>query len=229
MGVFAIAWSWLRSRRAAPAPAPAAPNTAANVYPVTQPGSVQGNPHKIDLGDSSMALPFTADLVNSFFSMGQPAQAAAPRVGSFGWSNFDDFARSATELDVLARTLFGEAAGESRRGIEAVAAVVMNRVADRRWPNTARAVCLQNRQYSLWNVEYRDTDANSLRALSVTDTNSAFKVCLAVAQDALAERLVDPTGGAHHYYNPRKASPAWAPAAKSSLTIGNHIFLVGVP
>ncbi|MFN3933632.1 MAG: cell wall hydrolase [Parvibaculum sp.] len=178
------------------------------------------------------AAPFSPSLVNDFFMPSmtppQPTQAAAPRVGSFGWASFDEFAAKATELDVFARTLFGEARDQGRLGIEAVAAVIMNRVADRRFPNTAREVCLAYMQFSLWNEGERDLP-NSKLALSVTDSNSAFRTCLEVASDALSGRLKDPTGGAHHYYNPKKATPRWASSAKSSKQIGDHIFLVGVP
>ncbi|MBX3495667.1 MAG: cell wall hydrolase [Parvibaculum sp.] len=224
-GIFAIAWAWLRKRGA----------VAPSGQPLSAPPPVGGfsvapgyeNPFAVAPAPQQPSAPVSPSLVSSFF--GSTQQPAAPAVGSFGWPNFTEFAGNATELDVLARTLFGEAASEARRGIEAVAAVIINRVADRRWPSTARGVCLQDRQFSLWNVEYRDSDQNSIRALSVTDANGTFRVCLDVAQDALSGRLADPTGGAHHYYAPKKANPPWKSAAKSSLTIGNHIFLIGVP
>ena len=51
------------------------------------------------------------------------------------------------DIDVLARTIYGEARGESISGMEAVASVVLNRVAfsKRRrrywWGNTITEVC----------------------------------------------------------------------------------------
>lgn len=80
MGALAIAWSWLRARSRRADPAIAAPTAPVNTYLLPPPGSVQTNPNTLDLGGSSMALPFTADLVNSFFSMGQPAAAPAAPV-----------------------------------------------------------------------------------------------------------------------------------------------------
>lgn len=226
VGLFAAAYGWLKLRML--------PKGRVEFGPITMIGD-DGKVIKVPPQPAPVpqpAAPFSPSLVSDFFmpSMSPNAQAAQPpRVGSFGWASFDEFAAKATELDVLARTLFGEAAGEGRRGIEAVAAVIMNRVADRRFPNSARGVCLQDRQFSLWNVEYRNSDQNSLRALSVTDINVTFETCLDVAAAALAGKLKDPTGGAHHYYAPKKVTPRWASSAKSSVTIGNHIFLVGVP
>src|SRR3546814_13540556 len=59
-------------------------------------------------------------------------------------------------IDVLARTVWGEARGESVRGMEAVASVVVNRV--RRaiarggywWGNDVVGVCLRPCQFSCW-------------------------------------------------------------------------------
>ncbi|MFN6941952.1 MAG: cell wall hydrolase [Parvibaculum sp.] len=181
------------------------------------------------------SAPFSPDLVSSFFmpSMSpQPTQAAAPRVGSFGWASFDEFAAKATELDVFARTLLGEAGGEGRRGIEAVAAVVINRVNSRRHPNSVRVICLQPSQFSMWNPKYRES-GNTRRALSETDSNSTFKMCLEIASDALAGRLKDPTGGATLYYAPAGMNPPGsAPTTwnfsvlRKSAEIGGHIFYV---
>lgn len=226
VGFFAAAYGWLKLRML--------PKGRVELGPITMIGD-DGKVYHMPPQPAPVpqpSAPFSPSLVSDFFmpSMSPNVQAAQPpRVGSFGWSNFDEFSAKATDLDVFARTLFGEAAGEGRRGIEAVAAVIMNRVADRRFPNSARAVCLAPSQFSMWNPSYRNSDPNSLRALSITDSNSTFKTCLEVASDALSGRLKDPTGGAHHYYAPKVVTPPWAASAKSSVTIGNHIFLVGVP
>ena len=58
------------------------------------------------------------------------------------------------DVDVLARTIFGEARGETVSGMEAVASVVMNRLAFSRrrgrywWGNSVVDICQSPRQFS---------------------------------------------------------------------------------
>ena len=61
------------------------------------------------------------------------------------------------EVDVLARTIWGEARGEGKEGMEAVASVILNRteIAKRLdgywWGNTIIQVCQKPYQFSCWN------------------------------------------------------------------------------
>jgi len=89
-------------------------------------------------------------------------------------------------VDTLARTLWGEARGEPVRGIEAVAAVVVNRVrlAQRRggmwWGSDIVAVCRKPWQFSCWNAD----DPNRAKLLAVTAADPVFATCLRVARRA---------------------------------------------
>jgi spore germination cell wall hydrolase CwlJ-like protein len=127
------------------------------------------------------------------------------------------------DLDALARTLWGEARGEGRRGIEAVAAVVMNRLAAGRWGATAEAVCRARKQFSCWNPG----DPNRPKLERVDARDAAFALCLEAAADALAGRLADPTGGATHYHA-RGRRPWWARGLAPCAEIGAHVFYRGV-
>ena len=127
------------------------------------------------------------------------------------------------ELDVLARTLWGEARGEGRSGIEAVAAVIMNRLATGRWGATAEAVCRARKQFSCWNPD----DPNRSKLERVDEGDAAFALCREVAAEALAGRLADPTGGATHYHV-RGLSPWWARGLGHCAAIGAHVFYRGV-
>lgn len=64
---------------------------------------------------------------------------------------------TAGDIDILARTIYGEARGEPWEGKIAVAWVVRNR-AERGgwWGDTIREVCLKPWQFSCWN----ETDPN---------------------------------------------------------------------
>jgi len=57
------------------------------------------------------------------------------------------------KVDVLTRTVYGEARGESEDGQAAVAWVIQNRVAKGRahMSKTIKDVCLQPKQFSCWN------------------------------------------------------------------------------
>lgn len=116
---------------------------------------------------------------------------------------------STEELNLLARTVFSEARGEPYVGQVAVAAVVLNRVADSRFPNTIWGVV-----YEPWQFEpvvngdiYLQPNAEAYRA----------------AQDAL--NGYDPTYGAVFFYNPSKVEHSWLGARPVITRIGGHVFL----
>jgi N-acetylmuramoyl-L-alanine amidase len=131
----------------------------------------------------------------------------------------------AEAIDTLARTLWGEARGEPVRGIEAVAAVIVNRVrlARRRggcwWGGDVIAVCRKPRQFSCWN----GGDPNRPKLLAVAEADPVFATCLRIARRALAGVLPDPTNGATHYHAV-EISPAWAAGLVPCAEIGRHLF-----
>ena len=130
------------------------------------------------------------------------------------WNVRDD-----PHVRALARTLWGEARGEGRAGMEAVAAVIMNRLADRRWPNTVSDVVMQPWQFSVWNTG----DPNRAPMLAVGDGDPSFRMALEVAIMAIEGQLKDPTNGANHYHTHR-VQPAWSRGVEPTVIIGNHRF-----
>lgn len=138
------------------------------------------------------------------------------------WESEPD--QSAADVDVLARTIWGEARGDGAAGMAAVAAVIMNRV--RRggwWGNSVRDVCLKPYQFSAWNT----FDPNRLRMLNVDGNDQAFAVALEIARAAVSGSLPDPTGGATHYHA-KSVNPKWAATGTQSAIIGGHVFYFGV-
>jgi len=127
-------------------------------------------------------------------------------------------------LDTFARTLWGEARGDGTRGMEAVAAVIMNRVRSRRYPSKVAAVCLQKYQFSVW----LEGDPNFPKMLAVTVADPNFVKARSIALRAMSGTLGDPTGGALHYYAKYIEPPYWADGATETAHIGKHIFLTGV-
>lgn len=129
------------------------------------------------------------------------------------------------EIDVLARTLWGEARGEPLEGIEAVACVILNRVKIAQakggywWGSGIIGVCQKPYQFSCWNK----SDPSYLKLLAVSDKNIHFATCLRIARRAVAGVLADKTGGATHYHADY-VSPYWSRGETPAVIIGRHIF-----
>jgi len=129
------------------------------------------------------------------------------------------------DIDVLARTLYGEARGETVRGKEAVACVIMNRVRraqDRGgywWGNTIEGVCLKPWQFSCW----IEGDPNLEKIKAVKAGHKVFDSCLRIARRTVSKCLDDITFGATHYHT-QNVNPPWSRGRPACLEIGRHLF-----
>lgn len=117
-------------------------------------------------------------------------------------------ATSSTDLNLLARVVYGEARGEPYTGQVAVAAVVLNRVRSSSFPNSVAGVVYQSGAF----------DCVSDGQINLTPNRSAYNA----AKDAL--NGWDPTYGCLFYYNPRTATSKWMLSRTIKLSIGNHAF-----
>ncbi|WP_423803797.1 cell wall hydrolase [Paremcibacter congregatus] len=129
-------------------------------------------------------------------------------------------------IDVLARTIWGEARGEGRQGMEAVAAVIMNRFHASAWYSapTVAGVAMKKYQFAAWN----QNDPNYNQLINVDKTDPAFAQALEIASQAIAGKLSDITGGATHYYADYIAAPNWTEGGEETAQIGRHKFFKGV-
>ncbi len=128
------------------------------------------------------------------------------------------------QIDIVARTIWGEARGEGVEGMTAVANVIMNRVrAGSWWGSTPAGVSRKRWQFSAWNPN----DPNRARMLAVTADDPAFARALEIAERAIDGSLPDITGGATHYHAP-SVQPDWADGATVEARIGAHTFYSGV-
>lgn len=130
------------------------------------------------------------------------------------------------DLDVLARTIYGEARGEPPIGQRAIAHVILNRtLRPGRFGFGVIGVCLKRAQFSCWN----DEDPNRLTIMSVQYTAPQFLRCVAAAAGALAGEN-DPTNGADHYHTVQAPAnignwpPSWATQMTRTITLGSHVF-----
>jgi spore germination cell wall hydrolase CwlJ-like protein len=132
------------------------------------------------------------------------------------------------DLLTLARTIYGEARSqkEPAAGREAVAHVVMNRLAKKFRGDTISGVCKSSMQFSCWNKN--DPNKPIIEAAQ-RGINPVFDQCLAFAEQVANGQLDDNTGGAMHYYSETIARPNWArPPAKQTTQIGSHLFFKNV-
>jgi len=121
-------------------------------------------------------------------------------------------------LVCMARTLYYEARGQGRRGLEAVAHVVLNRVAHRQFPRTICGVVTEGGKRGPCQFSWY-CDGRSDRPRDMREYARVF----AIAWEVLAGLTKDPTGGANMFHNTR-VRPRWARVAEARGRIGAHLF-----
>ena len=123
-------------------------------------------------------------------------------------SNTGSSTNNSSNVNLLARAIYGEARGESYTGQVAVGAVIMNRVRSSKFPNTISGVIYQSGAF----------DAVSDGQINLTPNATARKA----AQDAI--NGWDPTYGCIYYFNPNTATSSWIWSRPQVIQIGKHIF-----
>ena len=113
-----------------------------------------------------------------------------------------------SNLNLLARVIYGESRGEPYTGQVAVGAVVMNRIKSSSFPNTLSGVVYQPGAF----------DAVKDGQVNLTPNSTAIKA----AQDAM--NGWDPSYGAIYYFNPSTATNKWIWSRPMTVTIGKHRF-----
>ena len=114
------------------------------------------------------------------------------------------------DVYLLAKAVYGEARGEPYAGQVAIAAVILNRLNDSRFPHTIAGVIYQPGAFT----------AVDDGQINLTPDETAIRA----ARDAL--NGWDPSGGAVYYYNPSTATSSWIWSRKIITVIGRHNFAV---
>ena len=115
---------------------------------------------------------------------------------------------NSSNVNLIAKAIYGEARGEPYAGQVAVGAVIMNRVKSSKFPNTISGVVYQSGAF----------DAVSDGQINLTPDATAKKA----AQDAL--NGWDSSYGAIYYFNPNTATNKWIWSRPLTVTIGKHRF-----
>ena len=129
-------------------------------------------------------------------------------MGITSTSNSGGSSSNSSNVNLLARLIYGEARGESYIGQVAVGAVIMNRVKSSLFPNTIAGVIYQRGAF----------DAVSDGQINMSPDSTAKKA----AQDAI--NGWDPSYGAIYYFNPATATNKWIWSRPVTVTIGKHRF-----
>ena len=112
------------------------------------------------------------------------------------------------ERDLLVRLVHAEAKGEAYEGKVAVALVVLNRVEDKRFPNTIKDVIYAKNQF-------QPVANGSINKLADEQAEKAVMEALALkGQD---DQSV-------YFFNPKLTSDSWIRTRTVTKTIGNHLF-----
>nr|WP_312290896.1 cell wall hydrolase [Clostridium chromiireducens] len=114
------------------------------------------------------------------------------------------------DIELMAKLVSAESAGEPYAGKVAVASVVLNRTTDPHFPNTIKDVIFQKNAFSC--VKNGKINAN------------ANQDCYNAVYDAI--RGTDPTNDALFFYNPAIATCSWMKETQkiNQTTIGHHTF-----
>lgn len=129
-------------------------------------------------------------------------------ITSGGNKNNSSTTSNNTDLNLLSKLVHAEARGEPYKGMVAVAATVLNRVANSKFPNTIAGVIYQSGAYTCVSDGQINLAANEQSRKAAQDAINGW----------------DPTSGCIYYFNPNTATSGWIWSRPQVMTIGSHIF-----
>lgn len=133
---------------------------------------------------------------------------------------------TAYDVDILARTIYGEARSEEMEGRIAVGLVVRRRWRQRRHAGALAAVCQAPWQFSCWNAD----DPNRPKLERVELSDRVFRECMLaalIALDAGDDYEAQQTAFADHYMTREVFEadpPAWVRGKVPVAELGAHVF-----
>jgi spore germination cell wall hydrolase CwlJ-like protein len=130
------------------------------------------------------------------------------------------------ELECLAKNIYFEARNQSETGQLAVGLVTLNRVADKRFPNTICRVVTQGRTWKGFPVRNKCHFSWYCDGLSDRIRNKrAYNQAVRIAKQAIRMHNIgfDITLGSTHYHA-KTVSPFWKDTKTYMMTIDDHLF-----
>lgn len=139
-------------------------------------------------------------------------------------------AHAQSERTCLAKAIYHEARGESEKGQWAVANIILNRVASRRYPSSICGVVFQNADAGRYRCQFSfacdgksDSGGNGNRIVRESWVKAHVMALAAYKRFQEGERP-DTLPRNALYYHTLNVLPQWASALKPVATIGAHIF-----
>lgn len=131
-----------------------------------------------------------------------------------------------TDLDILAWTMLGEAAGEGAQGMADVGHVILNRLNNGRYGSSIQDVALANKQFSTWNSGAGGNDPKG----RFPKSSPAFQRARQIAEQVVAGTIAGPPGKPLDYHAP-SVNPYWASSkdGNGTFTRNGHVFYPSVP
>ena len=130
------------------------------------------------------------------------------------------------DIDIVARTIYGEARGEYERkdgglsSLIAVGNVILNRAQNKkRFGATLSTICQKPYQFSCW----LKNDPNRKLIETVDQNEDVFRICMDVAENLVYGHWPDLTKGSDHYHGDY-IKPSWADESFFTIKIGQHVF-----
>lgn len=168
---------------------------------------------KASLNSLSTGLSGAAQYASNAFGLsgnGVAVDRSGQDVGSYG------------DAGTLARTIYGEARGQSAAAQQGVASVVLNRLKGGFPGGSVAGICLAPKQFSCWLVN----DPNYPKITTQLDTQSpTYLQCLSIATRAVAGSLPDDTDGAVFYHDTSiSAAPADWGAVVQTVQLDQLVF-----
>ena len=168
-----------------------------------------------------------AEVLTAGFMIFTPAMVEAPEDKS-------------ASIKCLALNMYHEARGQGSAGLLGVSSVVMNRVRDKRFPNTICGVIYQGPTRESWKTR-QTSDPNDAKFYPIKNRcqfswycdgrsdepkdKKTYKRILTIAKSIVYNDInfIDITDGAT-FYHADYVKPAWAKVKTRTTRIGNHIF-----
>ena len=129
------------------------------------------------------------------------------------------------EIECLAQNIYHEARSESTAGRMAVALVTLNRVKDKRFPDTICGVVKQTKYYPSGRIDLHSCQFSWYcdgKSDKPTDRR-CWEDALLIAEVMITYDSIDVTDGALWYHS-RKVRPEWSMVYTKTVSIDNHIF-----
>ena len=138
---------------------------------------------------------------------------------------------TANDIEVLAKTAYGEDRGDGLSGMIAVCWVVRNRAniaqstgRDQFGKGSLASACLVPKQFSCWDAT---SGANVAAMSAATLSDPAYQLAMLAALMVATDQVSDPTQGATGYWADSISTPSWA-EGKSYVSIGHQRYAAGV-